>query len=406
MGLARPWPGPRVGFGELRVGGEIFEARLEALACAPEGARALHIDLGSNAAALARRLIRRSHPQMRFRHEMPREAVLDLMKSSGFLHLRDGGGIPDGWYREASAAACDFVWAEHSSTPRAVGHVSMLRSYSKSWTSHQLATRSRHPETLEARHHIYRLISSLPTLVEDDEACMMIYFDRGRRWHRTFSTDFIGTMNDASHAVLTAWDRWELEDPAAAGSVTTPDPRVTRLDGEGAAWLARHLERRLPSLCRRALDLEEGRLVTDGLSPDVQSGGFYRRRDGFVARHKGQIVGAALMERTSTEISLFNLFNLAQLFFEDSAPPDLRRAVLDAVAARYAREGVRSPVIVAPPAVLAGCEGGRYALAETMGLMTWSARGLRQYQYFIEDRFAQRRAELSHPGRKHHESVR
>jgi hypothetical protein len=98
----------------------------------------------------------------------------------------------------------------------------------------------------------------------------------------------------------------------------------------------------------------------------------------------------ALCEVGSRELSIFNLFNMAQLFVatgrsRPSVAAQLR--LLAAVRGLYAARGEHNPMIVAPPGTVdAALEPGTF-LAETMGMIAWSGRALRQYENFINYQF-------------------
>jgi hypothetical protein len=227
--------------------------------------------------------------------------------------------------------------------------------------------------------------------VDDDRALKIAYVNRTKKWHRVLCEDFVRWMNAPEHAIMTAWDRWEPEGPRRSGAGAR-DPRIGPLDEVGLAWLTSHVVQHLPPLTRRALDLDGQDPRSEHLHPAYAETGVARGRRAFVAREGGRVVGAALMELSAPHLSIFNLFNLAQFFFDPSATPELRASLLHYVSDAYASRGVDNPMLVSLPGALAGCEDGTFHLAETMGLMAWSAAGLRQYENFIEYNFGRHRA--------------
>jgi hypothetical protein len=143
----------------------------------------------------------------------------------------------------------------------------------------------------------------------------------------------------------------------------------------------------LPPLVASALDIRAEGLVADALNQDYRTTRYERGRRALVLRVAGEVAGVALCEVGSRELSIFNLFNMAQLFVLPNTPVDAQLALLGAVRAFYAARGERNPMIVAPPGTLAASQEPGTVLAETMGMIVWSGRALRQYENFIKYQF-------------------
>ncbi len=390
VGLHAPYDGPPELDAELLVAGRRFRA----CARAPRlGDRSgLELELEDDPIHLARALLRHRFGAWRFRGEIPGEEITELMKNSGYLALKGEEPMNPRWLEaDDPTLGLDFVWVDGDERP--VAHISSARAYSHTWVTHQLASLHDHPDRFEARLACYRLLSTVPTLVDDHRALMIAYVNRDKKWHRVLCEDFVRWMNNPEHAIMTAWDRWEpaLDAPRQNLGRSGSDPRIGPIDEGALRWIRRHLVRHLPGLTRRALDLDGGDPRSLYLHDAYRAVGIPREREALIARQDGRVMGAALLEISASHLSLFNLFNMAFFFFDPRTTPELRASLLHQTTERYAARGIRNPILVSLPGALAGCEGGIYHLVETMGLMAWSAAGLRQYENFIEYNFGRHR---------------
>jgi hypothetical protein len=143
----------------------------------------------------------------------------------------------------------------------------------------------------------------------------------------------------------------------------------------------------LPPLVAAALDIHPDRLQTEMLNADYEGTRYERGRQALVLRIGGELSGVALCETGSRELSIFNLFNMAQVFILPSASVPAQLMLLGAVRAFYAARNELGPMIVAPPGTFDASREDGTVLAETMGMIVWSGRALRQYENFIKYQF-------------------
>ncbi|MCA8979079.1 MAG: hypothetical protein KDC14_03550, partial [Planctomycetes bacterium] len=134
----------------------------------------------------------------------------------------------------------------------------------------------------------------------------------------------------------------------------------------------------------RAFDINEDNLISEHLHPDYEHSDAVRRRRALVAYHAGVLVGVALCELGSPDLSLFNLLNLAQVYTTSDVPPELNATLFREVRAFYARLGIYDPVLVAPPAQFQNPGAAGLRLDETMGCIIWSGETLEQYHNYIQ----------------------
>lgn len=336
-------------------------------------------------------------PQLVDRRSLDPEEVHGLLEQSGYLRLREGVVPPRDWLARQDDGAISRDVCFRDRAERLIGHVSFTRAYRRAWLGHQLATIRPHEEAVECREAIYLHIATYPTLVDGDDAMMVGYFDRSRPWHQRFFSGFARWVDSPELAVTIGLDRFERRTAerlplavAVAPHVSVGVARKEELDA--AAHLVRS---HLPSLIANALDINPEYLTIDTLNPRYEGTRYRRGRVAFVLRENERLVGVALCEIGSRELSIFNLFNMAQVFLATGAgaPSEIGQlALLAAVREFYAGRGVEDPILVAPPGTLkAELEPGTF-LAETMGMIAWSGRGLRQYENFVRYEFGKERA--------------
>lgn len=308
--------------------------------------------------------------------------VHQMLDESGYLGLRASNELDADWLKGFSpSVGIDVLWMDKSEKP--VAHVSVSRAYSRTWITHQFACLRDHPDRYDAKHDLYRLLSSIPTMIEGNDAILFAYLNRQKTWHRMVTYSFVRWMNNPNHAILSAWDRWEPTN-AAGSAKATSTANIEPLDAEGEEWLVNHTQNMLPQLVCNGLDIELGKISKSFIHEAFEENNLKRERKGWMIRSGEQTVAVALIEHSSECLSIFNLFNIAHLFFDHSASPEHRESLLRYVYSWYNTRGISNPLILALPGTLSGSEGYGFELAETLGLMCWSATGLRQYENFIE----------------------
>lgn len=328
-------------------------------------------------------------PALRQRRTLAPEAVQELLERSGYLALRGGIVPPPRWFRlEGDGVSRDVVHLAEDGTP--VGHVSVTRAYSGSWMGHQIATLRGHPETWAARMALYLYFATYPIAVDGPGTILFGYYDRRRAWHKVFFESFVRWVGDDELAVIAPFDRFERA-PGQPESAVPCEPRVEvglalPEDLLAAAALVRA---QLPELAATAFDLHPESLTRQHLHPAYAGSSLERGRCAIVLRVDGRLAGVALCETGSRELSLFNMFNMAQIYLRRDRVPSIgaQLRLLAEVRAFYRLRGIVDPLVVAPPGTFAGASEPGTVLAETMGCIAWSGRALRQYESFLKFRF-------------------
>jgi len=343
------------------------------------GALGLRLAVTASGDDLVDFYLRRRFPALVSRAEVAFPLVRGLFASSGYLKLRPGCGQGLArWHRLGSPAERGRDMVYRAADGAVLGHISVTRAYARTWLMHQLATRRGHPESGRCREALYGFVAALPVLVQGERSALLGYFDRSRPWHQMTLERFTRWYEDHETAVIASFDRFEHDRYASRGAA----PRLagqrleeaTASDAAAAIALARA---QLPGAVADALDLYPDRLITAAL------GGSGRTRSVLVLRAGRRPVAFAFCETGPRHGSLFNLFNMAQLFVGDDVAPSAQRALLWAVRAFYRAREIAVPVIVAPAGRLRPDVEPGTRLAETMGCVVIRGRGIRRWENFL-----------------------
>ncbi len=340
----------------------------------------LHLEAGRDKHKLVELYMRGRFPGLVPRYEVEGEKLGKLLGDSGYLKLREGEGPSPAWHRYRSPHSLDFVYQARDGSP--IGHVSITRSYRRSWLMHQLATLSGHAESGLCRRALYDLGSCAPTAFDGEQACAVAYFNRKLRWHQLFFEEFVQWLNDDRLGTIAVFDRFERGPGAALAGRPAHGfgYRVERLGEDDLLPAVALVRAQLPALAADALDINPQDLQSSSLNGDKE-----RTRSVFVLRGEQGLLGVALCEAGLSSASLFNIFNLAQFYFcTGSGRPSVEAqlALLAAVRGFYEQQGTSSPLIVAPPGTFAAAEEPGTSLAESMGCVVISGVGLRQWEHY------------------------
>jgi hypothetical protein len=356
------------------------------------------------APADARFSLARAHLAQRFPRLMPRAQVdgaelEELVRTSGYLKLRQLGCSIAEWQLFSADFSFDYVYRTHEG--RVLGHLSGTRVYERTWLAHQLATLGGHPESGASRAMLYEFMSALPRLLEGERGFFLAYFNLQSRWHRVFFKDFVPWVNDPALSVLVEWDCFEQIEGSAGAERVADSASSDRSDICVGPVEPRELEAstalvrsRLPALMSDALDLRPERLGCSALNGDSS-----RARSAIAVRSSRALLGVALCESGPASASLFNLLNVAQLFVPD-APPGASDALLRAVLAHYAERGIERPLLLALPGTVSPARQPALRFRERMGAIAHGAAGLMQYESYIRvqmGRFFRRKARVNGP---------
>jgi hypothetical protein len=331
----------------------------------------------------------RLYRQLRFpalfdRGEIDCDRLIELFQSSGSASVR-----PSRAWCAANYPAGLSVDAVYCSEDGALlGHVSVTRAYSRTWLGHQLTVLDDHPQSTAARIALYHHFATVPILIDAHQQQYLVsYYDRSRPWHQLFFESFVDWYDDRGKAGIVPFDRYEVIE--AQGS--TADDSALELDQVRPDELERAvalIREQLSPLACAAFDIDASLLDRAYLHPDFAAHGIARGRRVFVVREAGELVGVALCETGSEDLSLFNLFNLAQLYFRARASSAAQQALVNFVRCHYRGIGKPDPLLVAPAGSLAEPLEAGLELVETLGCVIWSGQTLRAYRTFLRTTFA------------------
>jgi hypothetical protein len=170
--------------------------------------------------------------------------------------------------------------------------------------------------------------------------------------------------------------------PSAASNVVVREARTDEL--ELTAALARS---HLPPLLADALHFHAPSMSARALCAEHSAFDLDRGRTTLVVELDGSIAGAAVCETGAASLSLFNILNMAHVFFRDLLAPSRARVVqavlLNRVQSFYADRGVTLPLIVSPAGNTQFASEAGLAHAEIMGAWVTSFGGLKQWRNYI-----------------------
>lgn len=331
-------------------------------------------------------------PQLFDRGALERKDVVDLFERSRYLALRETEQVvpSEAWCCPDFASDLTIDTIYRADDGALLGHVSVTRAYSRSWIGHQLATLKGHPESAASRHALYRHFACAPLLSDGEHCNLLGYYNRELRWHQLFFESFVDWVGDDSQAVVTEFDRFEpLSHELEAPGEPQDDVVVEHLHPLDTELAVQLVAEQLPPLAVQALDIDRAHLQSDALHSHYRERGVERSRQVLVLWESDELVAVALCETGSRHLSLFNLFNMGQVYLRPGRTSRAgRAALLRAVRSFYATRGTNDPVLVAPPGSFDHPEDAGLRREETMGCIIWSGRSLLQYQSFISYCFA------------------
>ena len=327
-------------------------------------------------------------PRLVDRGVLVSDKVVELFRVSHYLDLRETeqDEPTEVWCCPDFAGDLSIDTVYRSKDEVLLGHVSVTRAYSRTWLGHQLTTLKGHPESAACRKALYTHFASVPTIMDGrDDVYLLGYYDRELRWHQLFFEAFVDWVGDESLVTVVPFDRFEpAETDAPLPALDTGEVEIEEARSEADIAQAVELIRdQLPHLAAEAFDINEESLAAGFLHPEYERRNVERGRKVLVAREGGELVGAALCETGSSNLSLFNLFNLAQVYTTEQASRSVHAALFRAAREFYSQRGIHDPVLVAPPRRFTCPGDAGLRLDETMGCIIWSGQTLEQYQSYV-----------------------
>jgi hypothetical protein len=349
------------------------------------------VGLQLEADAAGRRSLVDAYHRLRFpalsrRGEIPGPVVHDLFDRSGYTALKSDVQPSAEWLAARWPATLTREAVYTAADGTVLGHIGVTRAYRRAWLGHEIATRRDHPEARACRRALYHHFATWPRLLDGDDTMLLGYYNRSRPWHQALFERFAAGVDGERDCRVLPLDRFTLTEGQAAPASDAVSPART----EEHARVAALIVAQWPRLFVQALDLEADRLASGGLHPEYAAAGLERARVVLALRRAGSLVGAALCETSSGHLSLFNVLNGAQLFFDEQAGVSRveQQALVQAVRAFFAARGLSAPLVVATPGQVSAAPESGLRLIETMGAIVWTARGLRRYEEYIDTTLA------------------
>jgi len=332
-------------------------------------------------ASLTRMYLKHRFTHLHPRTEFGRAELRQLLESTGYTALRTTNQRrlsrwpPPG---DASRWTEDVVYA-HPRECGPVGHVSISRSYSRTWLAHGLAARWGHGECWR---DLCLFVANVPRCFEGSEGMLMAYYNRAKSWNRTLFESFVGTQENA-FAVCAALDRYEPTG-SDADVIDGGGVHIRPVEGRELSASVGLIRGLIPPLLADALDIRPEQLAFGGAGR-VESSGIQRSRVPLAAFVEGRIVAVALCEMGDPSASPFDIFNTAFVFpspsIDRAMAHRVQRALMRRVFAHFDERALPSPLIVAPPGALLPAAELRFE--ETMGCAVVTGLALRHWENFI-----------------------
>jgi hypothetical protein len=291
--------------------------------CAPTGRASCGVELlafetGDDARAWRQYVWERAHP-----------GVLDGQgRAERGWALLEGSKYVESWTPTAARAHVrkEYVRA-WDAVPPTLGHTVMLHRGEaavamgagsvvapRSWVLHHLAC---DPQNADARAPLassYEVIAALlhRLQAETDLEHFIIYLERGKRWNERLYADFVEHYFDRGRLELTSLEvhrrATDAPLPAAVG-----EPEVVAATPALVSTLARRLAATTTALERRALALDEERLLLGDFSEACRQQGHERARQIFFVVAGGEARAALIAESGSEGVNIFGLLNTCRL---------------------------------------------------------------------------------------------
>jgi hypothetical protein len=340
----------------------------------------------SGANTLIKAYLNERHPRLVPRQLVDQVELRSLMEESGYLALRTQGSKFAAWhqYQPEGILSCDMVY--RAADGKILGHVSATQIYRRTWLWHQFASLPGHAESGESRLHLYAMGASVPTVYHGSGVRALAYFNPKRRWHQLFFQSFVSWLNDPSAVTICYLDRFERDSPAEKFEAPGCEVRSASSASE-LMQVAALVRAQLPETVADAFDIHPGELRR----LTVEHG--HRGREVLTLYEGDQIVGAGLCDLGDPNLSLFNLFNMGQIYLRSGRrAPSLaaQRMLLSRMRQLYVDRGVDHPLMVAPANTLDHAAEPDTRCVESMGCLVITDLGLRQFENFCRFHFGRR----------------
>jgi hypothetical protein len=251
-------------------------------------------------------------------------------------------------YSQPTDVACHIVYQDRG---RILGHIAMVRLYEKSWLIHH-HTSVKH-ESLKAGltvlSQVSRYVNDVHRFRSSHMEYVFCYYRPNNRFPQRVFGEFANTLNDPNGCSLDTFAYFHHR-LSEQGGLPLPHPwelaDARPSDIEEFKIFYRH---RSGGLMPEAFDLSAAGDGNDALGELYRSQGFKKERHLYSLNRNGVPRALLLANVTNAGLNLSNLTNcVTAVVMDDALPPDVLRAALSSVAARY--EGGGMPVLLYPDA--------------------------------------------------------
>jgi hypothetical protein len=324
-------------------------------------------------------------PNLVQRRAVDPQAVVELMQRSGYLSLRDGTGPSTDWHASPGDESLAIDTVFRADNGALLGHFSCARLYPRTWILHQLATVGLRRARIA--YPLYLQLMDWIATLSPGEGYGLAYFNQERSWHQALFGAFVRWVGSESLSLIAPLDRFEPSAAPAPVCHSVAGVSVREARPDDLPFAVRLARSKLPPLLCDALHLDEDSIATGTLCAAHTTFGLERTRRTLLVEAHGEILGVAICETGAAHLSLFNLLNLAYVFFREPVPPFLARAaqamLFTHVAEFYRARGGIQPLIVAPAGNAQFAAGAGLVRAEVMGVWTASLEGIKQWRNYL-----------------------
>jgi hypothetical protein len=253
------------------------------------------------------------------------QQLWDLYDKCGYFSL--SGKEPANFARTKSAFSsmtrqldraphlgCHIVWPEKQSETLA-SSASVLKTYSRSWITFQLAKIKGESEGVSGREILHRIVRRVYEHIQRDPEVgfVLAYAQVKRSWSAAICYDVPARYIDSGEADIVRTRALEV-DTSQAFRLEETGGEISAAGAGELDSLAQRLGRLRSRIYCDALDLMPGRML---LEQNRQAWGgmrFERNRQILIARKHGVAVAAAVLEVAADGAHLFGLLDLVRLY--------------------------------------------------------------------------------------------
>jgi hypothetical protein len=264
-------------------------------------------------------------------HEVDTHALWRFFFESGFIYpekyrylLEDIDRIKELYnklYTEEPAIARHFIYQKDNHIQ---GHMSMLRSYEKSWLLHHHAASSINGEN--SGLHVLNQVGSFTNNCTHIESMhldyLFCYFRRENKFPNRMFGGLAEKINDNSKCSLDDWAYFHFERRDAGDFFNTSSWKLEPATEGDLRDLQSFYGQREGGLMLKNFNLEDGMMESDSLLEDYNESGFSRHISFYSLRKNGPASALIMVDKTDAGLNMSDLTNSLKIFIIDSKELD------------------------------------------------------------------------------------